>query len=747
MGSSGRGLRVLLAFALLAGGCRNTNPKADAIRQGDGFLSAQQYRRAAQAYQAALAVDPADDSVRTKLGEALAGAGDSIRAADLLSRDLDVQLSAAADMLSRGRFEDVAGRMDAVLRANPESVPALVLHANAVARLRDSGGALSTLADKVGRARRFGPARVDLRSGVTSRDDARAESELRRAVTLAPSAFEPSLALANFFWATNRLEESEPFLRAAADQQHGHAAANHALGAYFLSVGRESDAATYLANAAAVPGASGQRARLTLVDFYIASHRPEDARALLDTMPKQEDAEGEMSIRLAALDAAEGDTAAAVRRLDRVLTDHPSKVSALLLKARLLFARGNADPRFARMAVDADPGESDARMLLGEVLAESGDAEGALDQYREAVRRDPTEVAPRVAFIRALLKRGTAEQAVQLARDVVRLAPNSKDAVLALVSAYLSANSVGAAATALAPILAQHPSAPDVAVAEGRVLAARGMDAAARSAFRRALAAAPDSLDALAALVALETKGRPAPDTVHRVETALAARPGNAGVLMLAAPMFLALGSSDRAEELLRQAFLVAPSNVEVALSLARLRRGNGQLSAAAAVLEQALRRRPAQLVDLRVALAEVYEAQGRKSEAQAQYEQVVLDAPDAPEPSYRLAMIYVENPERLSVALELAMTAKRGRPSDPDVDLLLGRIYTQKGLGGLAVPALQRAVAARPGHALSHLFLAAAYERGGNLSQARDEYAAALRIDPSVPGADKARQMASSRR
>ncbi len=68
-----------------------------------------------------------------------------------------------------------------------------------------------------------------------------------------------------------------------------------------------------------------------------------------------------------------------------------------------------------------------------------------------------------------------------------------------------------------------------------------------------------------------------------------------------------------------------------------------------------------------------------------------------------------------------------------------------------VAVPfvfgSLRAAVDARPESAVYRFHLASALERGGNLSQARTEYARALQLDPAFPGAEKARQMAGGRR
>lgn len=738
---------MLLVSGLLAGACRSGDGKAEAVRQGDALLAQQRYRPAAAAYRSALAADPSDETVRAKLGEALAGAGDTIRAADLLAGDIDAQLKAAESMLTRGRFDDVRVRMDEVLQSHPDNAQALMLHANALARLSGDGNALFALADKLDQPRRLAPARVDLRPLVSSSDDQKAEAELKKAIALDPANSSLQLALANLYWATGRFDEAEPLLRMFTAQAAGHAAANHALGAYYLTRGRESEADAYLVNAAAATGVLGRPARFTLADRYIATHRPAEARALLDSMLPKEDDEGDVSVRLARLEAGAGNVPDAVRRLDAALQRHPSNASGLLLKAQLLFGRGNPDPRFARAAVMADPGSSEARLLLGDILAAAGDVDGALQEFREAVSRDPTDVAPRVALVRALLANGNGREALPVARDAVRLAPTHTDAVLSLVAAEMALQHYDEAAAALSPLLVRAPGSPDVAVAEGRLYMARGNGAAARGAFLRALQASPDSLDALHGLVDTEPAGHPAPDTVRRVDTALAARPGDAALMLVSSRLFASMGDRARAESLLRRACVLEPSNVSLALALADALSSGGRVEEAIDTLTRLVARHPPRVTDVRVSLASLLASVGRRKEAQEEHEQILIEDPERTDSAIWLATAYVDQSDRLIQALELAMTAKRGRPDDPDVDLLLGRVYTARKLGLLAVPALQRAVNARPGNALYHFHLGAAYEVGGSLSQARAEYARALELDSTFPGAEKAREMTAARR
>jgi len=729
---------VAAMMLLICAACDSAGARDSALR-GDELAAQKRYTEAAAAYRIALSAAPEDGALRTKLGEAYAQSGDSVRASDLLPDVVAVQLSAASAMLAQSRFQDVSARMAGLLKKHPDNAEALVHQGNAAARLFSSTWALFKLADVIGNPDGFSSMRTELRPKVSSADDATAETSFRRAVAL-DSYAEAHLALASFLWAAGRPDEGEPSLRLFADQNPGHSAANHALGEYYLSVHRDEEAVRYLRNAAAASDESGRGARFDLVKYHLANHRDAEARRVLESMAGDDDA-GEVSVPLASIDARAGKPADAVRRIDALLTRLPNKPSALLLKAQILLAMGNPDLRYARAAVAADPKSSDANALLAGALISAGDSEGALALYQEAARLNPDALPARLALARLLIDQGRGSEALIHAKDAVRLVPGDRDAGLTLVRALVLKDDYLAAEQALGPLLERFADDPVVAIQAGLVLTRRGNPAAARAAFLRALQHDARSADALAGLVALEVTTRPSPDTVARVEAALAARPRDAALLLVAAQLYAAANDTPRAEAALRQAYEIDGANVKVGQALADLLVSQKRMSDAVGVLRQVVQRQP-RARDARISLAILLEDSGHVAEARPLYEQIVSDnAAASPTVSRRLAALYFSEPDRLAQAFDLAMAAKRALPDDPAVNDVLGRAYTLKSLPDLALAPLKEAVRVAPDNALYRFHLGEAYQRAGNLAQARTEFAKALEIDPSFNGADKARQ------
>lgn len=736
----------LVAGLLATGACSRGETPDAAMRRGDALFAQKQYRPAAQAYRLVLGAQPANEKARTALGRALALSGDPVRAADLLPDDRQVQLDAAIAKQAKFRFQDAATLATRLLTADPDNARAMVVLADVTAALPNTVWPMSELAGRLGDPPRFDGIRRGARPDMSRNDDNKAEALYKRALERQPDLLDARLAYANFLWTTGRPRESEPWLRAAAEQAPDHPVANYALGALYASMGRTGEAAAFLARASQAEGPGRRSATLMMADRDQATGDAADARAMLQSMLDTDDQDGEVALRLAALDAETGREADAARLLTRLLARKPGLAAAHIMRARLLYQQGNPDQRFARQALDIAPGSSEAHMLLGHLLVDAGQTDQALDEFRDAARRAPGDVQPLLALARVSLDEGRLPQALSHARAAVRLAPEDREANLVLVAALIAAPALNEAATALAALAARHPNDAEVAVVQGRLALARGNTADARSAFTRALEARADARDALEGLVTAEGT-LVSPATQRRIEAAAQTHPSDPDLRLLLGRVYHATNDLPRAEAALVQAQGLNPSHVAVALELAAVLRDAHKADAAAGVLERILARRPARIAEVREALAAIYQVQGRRADMQRQFEQLVVEAPGAVEPSIALAAMYVEQNDKLPRALELAMVAKRARPDDPDVDLLLGRIYIARKLGGLAVSALERATSTRPANATYHYQLGVALELAGNLSRARTEYAQALQLDPRLPDADHAREMAAGRR
>ena len=146
-----RRLGVLVLAALLLSSCSNPEKeKVQHLPRGDQYAAEKRDEFAVVEYASAVKIDPKFGEARLKLAQTYerlnnlrAAFPEYIRAADALPDDRDAQMKATQVLLLAGQFEDAKARVAALLEKNPKDVEALLLHANAMAALRDPAGAIA----------------------------------------------------------------------------------------------------------------------------------------------------------------------------------------------------------------------------------------------------------------------------------------------------------------------------------------------------------------------------------------------------------------------------------------------------------------------------------------------------------------------------------------------------------------------------------------------------------------------------
>ena len=92
------------------------------------------------------------------------------------------------------------------------------------------------------------------------------------------------MALANFYWATNRRPEVEQALKAALKIDAKHLLANRGLSTFYLVTGRTAEAEQPLKTLAdADPNVTN---RLALADYYLSTRRVPEAKAIYEQAPR-----------------------------------------------------------------------------------------------------------------------------------------------------------------------------------------------------------------------------------------------------------------------------------------------------------------------------------------------------------------------------------------------------------------------------------------------------------------------------
>lgn len=739
---------ALACATLLVGACSNPDrDKLQHFERGNQYVAEHRDAFAVVEYSRAVQIDPQYGDAHLELARTYermnnmrAAIPQYVRAADALPDNRDLQLKAGQVLLLSGRFDDARGRATMLLARDANDVDALLLHANALAALRDPEGAVTQIEE----ALEVNPESSDafLTMGAVRMQrgqSSEAEAAFRRAITLAPTRVDPRLALVNFLWSSGRLPEAETVLHEALAVDPRHLLANRMLGVLYVSTGRVNEAEAPLK--AAADASDAPAAQLQLADYYAGTGRADRAIELLTPLSSAPSTFADAEVRLAAIDYAAGRTDRAHERLDAVLARVPHKSGLLVTKAQWLMDEGRLDEALerARAAVAADPESAPAQFVLATVHDRRGEVAEASRTYTEVLRLNPRAVAAQVGLSRLSLASGDGPAAVRYAERARMAAPSNLDARVALARSLLAAGHLTRAEAEVDALLAAAPDAAAVHTVHGTLLAKRHNAAAARAAFERARQLAAGDVDALGGLTFLDIQTKNAAVAVARLEAEVAKQPANAALLALLARAHRANGNEDGAEQALRRAVAADPRFNTGYAMLADLYTRQGRVDEALAEF-QGIVARDSSAIGARTMIGILLDSKGRREEAVKAYEATVSAHADAAIAANNLAFIYAERGENLGMALQLATTAKQRLPEDPSVDDTLGWIYYKQGQPGRAVPYLQASLKNQPDAPDVLYHLGMAYAGAGDTARARETLTRALSLDPAV-GGDEARR------
>jgi putative PEP-CTERM system TPR-repeat lipoprotein len=745
-----KAVRLLLVVVLGAGvaSCsRNREAqKREHTRMGDQYVAQKKYQEAIIEYKNALKTDPKFGEARHKLAKAFVLAndprsalGEFIRAADLAPTDAVAQLDAAKALLMAGRFEDARARAQAVLEQDRRSVDAQLVRANASAMLRDFDGAIAA----VDQAIELDPTRagsyIDLaavRAAAGQGDEA--ETAFNRAISIDPKSATARTALANYYLATGRVADAEVAVGKALEIDPANVVANRALAYIYLATGRSPKAEIPLKRVA--EASEDATARLVLADYYIREHRAAEARPILETLARRQEAFAASTARIAAIEYEAGRRPEAHKMLDEVIAKQPNNARLIVVKGGWLLGERRLDEALVRAqaAVKAEPQWPGGHSLLGSVQFARANAEEAIKAFTEVLKLDPKALNAQLALAELNVLLGRAESGVRFAEQAVSTHPQSADARLRLARSLFAAGQTDRARNELQPLLDGTVKVPGSYTLMGQIQYRKREYAAAQRSFERALELEPDSYDAVTGLVGIAVATKHIDEARRLIQARVDKAPANARLLVLSAKTSIAANDFPAAEASLKKAIDADASALDAYGLLGQLYVRQNRLDEARAEYDRIAARQPRNVTAHTMA-AMILQAQNRDELAKARYQKILEIDPRAVVASNNLAYMNAETNTNIDIALQLAQTAKSQLPDNPDVNDTLGWVYIKKGLGSLAIGPLQQSVDKDPKNPIYHLHLGMAYVSTGDKSKARTSLEQALKLKPDLTDAKTA--------
>jgi putative PEP-CTERM system TPR-repeat lipoprotein len=529
------------------------------------------------------------------------------------------------------------------------------------------------------------------------------------------------------------------YLERALKSSGGSAAVHATYGLSLLGSGQGEPGLEHLRRAFEKdPGQA--RSGIPLAVLYLqrgeARRAAEVAQAVVAREPKNAPLHNLLGVALTAAGDRQGGRAA----YEKALALDKDLVAARLNLARLELAEGKTDAARARLEriVKERPKDTAAMLELAAIAEHAGHADDAIRWLEKVHALDRRNAAAAAQLVDLHLARQELDKALTVAKEADAAAPESLVALAALGRAQLAAGNRAAAQTIFARMTRLASFDADWLTEIARYQLAANDPKGAAYSLEKALAAKPDHPQAQALLVEMDLRAGDAAKAESRAKAIVAKHPSSALGYRLQADVALARANSTEAIRGYRAA-LDKEETTEDALRLYWAYVQAGNLQQAIEFLEAWVKKRPTDRRAIR-ALAEGHQRAGQLAAARARYEEALRLRGGDPEVLNNLANVLARQGD--AKALETAQQAHALAPNNATIQDTLGWILVERGDLDGGLRHLREARLRAPQSPEIRYHLAAALVRASRRDEARRELEPAMAPELVFAGQAEARRL-----
>ena len=389
--------------------------------------------------------------------------------------------------------------------------------------------------------------------------------------------------------------------------------------------------------------------------------------------------------------------------------------------------------------LEMDPDDPGTLVLAGRVAMLSGDPSGAVGFFKRARTFDRTALEPRVRLLSYYMSTQDYREAYAVAKEAAELAPNQPPVLLGMAESQMHLGNLDDAAGIAEKAAELFPDAVRAQYLAGIIKLEQSQFNQAGAFLDRAVELAPADPKVLAAWIESAVRRGLRDDARKGLEKLEAMDGENGAVSVLRGAMAEASGDFRSAAEHYEAALAVDQSN-RTAIMFYRSLVNSGQLDRAESEVDARIARFP-DVVELRIALGQVYEALGKKDDAIRVYESVIERQGDSVIALNNLAMLKYGRGD--AGALELADRAYRLLPGNPEIADTYGWLLIQRNRVEESVRVLKEAASASPksGHIRYHYAVALAKQGDKPAALAELDEALTLKDSGFRKSAERLRQ------
>lgn len=739
-----------LLLALACAGCgRTPEQKANRfLEEGKQFLSKRSYDSALLSFRNAAKEMPTNPEPLYQAGLVYLELNDPNRAGLLFRsvREMDGSHLPArrklSELLLSSKDKKITNEGLKMARelvaADPHNADMVNLLALAEIRTGSVPEAMQQLQGAVAKFPEHTGIRLNLARSLALQGDRKgAEGALRNGIQASPKSLELVLALGDFYFQDNRLDEAAQQYRQALVLEPDRGSALMAIASIQSKQGKQAEAESTLAK---LSQSADKRFRTALASYYLQMGKKDLLIAELERILKADPLDNDTRRNLVNAYLEREDVDKAEVTLDAAVGNNSRNTEVLMQHARIALLKRDFTKSEERLkkVLELKRDSSEAHFLMSRVYKAQGSPASVRKELAEAVRLDQKLLVARIELSQMLRQTGGGRAALALMEEAPTEQKQNAAFLLERNWVWIGMKRSTEAKPVIESILktARLPEA----LLQKAVLQSGAHDyASSKATLEEALSQSPEDTRILELMIHVydATKARDA--GIQRIQKHVAQRPKAYVLKAFLGHLQLSLGDKAQARNLLEAAVAGTPELAIAQLDLADLDAAEGKLDSAVSRLQTMAPKDQDGSVMVRLAM--LAEQQGQLDKSADYYRSALSINPANMAALNNLAYQLANQDGNADEALKYARKAKELAPQDPAVDDTLGWTYYRKGLYSMAVRHLEASIAQKKtARRLFHLSMA--YTMSGDLARGRASLDAALHLDRNLPEAALATQV-----
>jgi tetratricopeptide (TPR) repeat protein len=451
--------------------------------------------------------------------------------------------------------------------------------------------------------------------------------------------------------------------------------------------------------------------------------------------------------RLAAIAAAQGRDADARKLVAEVLQKNPRDTDALARRAIIELA--DKDPASAigdlRAVLRDHPQSVQAQRMLANAYVANGQSALAEQALHAALDVFPDDATTRLELARLLEQTQRGDEAVTLLEDSVRRAPADAAARAELIRAYLAKQDFDSARKSAEDLKTLLPMNGEGWYYAGMAAVGQKKIDEAQKELLHSLSLQPQATGPMTALARLYVALGQTPKAIELVKNASQLEPSNTQTLNLLGELYLSQHDTKHAVEAFNRVTALAPQWWVPYRNLAAVKLEEKDGAGAIGAYQAGLKAAPGEL-QLVNELGLLYEKDHRVDEAIALFDTTYKQNPRAVVLANNLALLLVTyKTDRASLDRARDLSAPFASSNDGKLLDTYGWVHFKRGEYAEALPALGRAADRVPASKEIRYHLGMAELHAGQTDRARADLEAAVSGSPGFMGVDEARTTLAS--